>query len=34
MEIFRAIELKEARCVRVYQGEFIKDAVMHEDPVA
>ncbi|MGN4423848.1 1-(5-phosphoribosyl)-5-[(5-phosphoribosylamino)methylideneamino]imidazole-4-carboxamide isomerase [Bacillus cereus group sp. MYBK30-1] len=34
MEIFPAIDLKEGRCVRLYQGEFSKETVMNEDPVA
>ena len=34
MEIFLAIDLKEGRCVRLYQGEFSKETVMNEDPVA
>ena len=34
MEIFKAIDLKEGRCVRLYQGEFSKETVMNEDPVA
>ncbi len=29
-----AIDLKEGRCVRLYQGEFSKETVMNEDPVA
>jgi len=34
MEIFPAIDVKEGRCVRLYQGEFSKETVMNEDPVA
>ena len=34
MEIFPAIDLKKGRCVRLYQGEFSKETVMNEDPVA
>ncbi len=34
MEIFPAIDLKEGRCVRLYKGEFSKETVMNEDPVA
>ncbi|KEK23673.1 1-(5-phosphoribosyl)-5-[(5-phosphoribosylamino)methylideneamino]imidazole-4-carboxamide isomerase [Bacillus gaemokensis] len=34
MEIFPAIDLKEGRCVRLYQGEFNKETVMNENPVA
>ncbi|CAM4113853.1 1-(5-phosphoribosyl)-5-[(5-phosphoribosylamino)methylideneamino] imidazole-4-carboxamide isomerase [Bacillus manliponensis] len=34
MEIFPAIDLKEGRCVRLYQGQFQKETVMNEDPVA
>ncbi|EJS67402.1 1-(5-phosphoribosyl)-5-[(5-phosphoribosylamino)methylideneamino]imidazole-4-carboxamide isomerase [Bacillus cereus] len=34
MEIFPAIDLKGGRCVRLYQGEFSKETVMNEDPVA
>ena len=34
MEIFPAIDLKQGRCVRLYQGEFNKETVMNEDPVA
>ncbi|CAM3990884.1 MULTISPECIES: 1-(5-phosphoribosyl)-5-[(5-phosphoribosylamino)methylideneamino]imidazole-4-carboxamide isomerase [Bacillus cereus group] len=34
MEIFPAIDLKEGRCVRLYQGEFSKETIMNEDPVA
>ena len=34
MEIFPAIDLKEGRCVRLYQGEFSKETVMNDDPVA
>ncbi|MFJ8527205.1 1-(5-phosphoribosyl)-5-[(5-phosphoribosylamino)methylideneamino]imidazole-4-carboxamide isomerase [Bacillus sp. NPDC094106] len=33
MEIFPAIDLKEGRCVRLYQGEFNKETVMNENPV-
>ncbi|PFK45525.1 1-(5-phosphoribosyl)-5-[(5-phosphoribosylamino)methylideneamino]imidazole-4-carboxamide isomerase [Bacillus cereus] len=34
MEIFPAIDLKQGRCVRLYQGEFQKETVMNENPVA
>lgn len=34
MEIFPAIDLKQGRCVRLYQGEFNKEKVMNENPVA
>ncbi|EMA6342072.1 1-(5-phosphoribosyl)-5-[(5-phosphoribosylamino)methylideneamino]imidazole-4-carboxamide isomerase [Bacillus cytotoxicus] len=34
MEIFPAIDLKEGRCVRLYQGEFNKETVVNENPVA
>ncbi|HEK9100368.1 1-(5-phosphoribosyl)-5-[(5-phosphoribosylamino)methylideneamino]imidazole-4-carboxamide isomerase [Bacillus pfraonensis] len=34
MEIFPAIDLKKGRCVRLYQGEFQKETVMNENPVA
>ncbi|MBE7118763.1 1-(5-phosphoribosyl)-5-[(5-phosphoribosylamino)methylideneamino]imidazole-4-carboxamide isomerase [Bacillus cereus] len=34
MEIFPAIDVKEGRCVRLYQGEFSKETVMNENPVA
>ncbi|WP_243521277.1 1-(5-phosphoribosyl)-5-[(5-phosphoribosylamino)methylideneamino]imidazole-4-carboxamide isomerase [Bacillus pseudomycoides] len=33
MEIFPAIDLKQGRCVRLYQGEFQKETVMNENPV-
>ncbi|MGI2747878.1 1-(5-phosphoribosyl)-5-[(5-phosphoribosylamino)methylideneamino]imidazole-4-carboxamide isomerase [Bacillus cytotoxicus] len=34
MEILPAIDLKEGRCVRLYQGEFNKETVVNEHPVA
>lgn len=34
MEIFPAIDLKEGRCVRLYQGQFQKETVVNENPVA
>lgn len=34
MEIFPAIDLKQGRCVRLYQGEFQKETLMNENPVA
>ncbi|WP_459501013.1 1-(5-phosphoribosyl)-5-[(5-phosphoribosylamino)methylideneamino]imidazole-4-carboxamide isomerase [Bacillus sp. C1] len=34
MEVFPAIDLKQGRCVRLYQGEFQKETVMNENPVA
>ncbi|EOA3902872.1 1-(5-phosphoribosyl)-5-[(5-phosphoribosylamino)methylideneamino]imidazole-4-carboxamide isomerase [Bacillus cytotoxicus] len=34
MEILPAIDLKEGRCVRLYQGEFNKETVVNENPVA
>lgn len=34
MEIFPAIDLKEGRCVRLYQGQFQKETIVNEDPVA
>lgn len=34
MEIFPAIDLKQGRCVRLYQGELNKETVMNENPVA
>ena len=34
MEIFPAIDLKNGRCVRLYQGQFQQETVMNENPVA
>ncbi|HDX9577833.1 TPA: 1-(5-phosphoribosyl)-5-[(5-phosphoribosylamino)methylideneamino]imidazole-4-carboxamide isomerase [Bacillus pseudomycoides] len=34
MEIFPAIDLKNGRCVRLYQGQFQRETVMNENPVA
>lgn len=34
MEIIPAIDLKEGRCVRLYQGDFTQTTVYSEDPVA
>ncbi|MGG0238909.1 1-(5-phosphoribosyl)-5-[(5-phosphoribosylamino)methylideneamino]imidazole-4-carboxamide isomerase [Bacillus rhizoplanae] len=34
MEIFPAIDLKDGRCVRLYQGQFQQETVMNENPVA
>lgn len=34
MEIFPAIDLKNGRCVRLYQGQFQQETVMNENPIA
>ncbi|MEI4800676.1 1-(5-phosphoribosyl)-5-[(5-phosphoribosylamino)methylideneamino]imidazole-4-carboxamide isomerase [Bacillus sp. FJAT-51639] len=34
MKIFPAIDLKNGRCVRLYQGKFQQETVMNENPVA
>ena len=34
MEIIPAIDLKDGKCVRLYQGEYSKETVFAEDPVA
>ncbi|MCM3734716.1 1-(5-phosphoribosyl)-5-[(5-phosphoribosylamino)methylideneamino]imidazole-4-carboxamide isomerase [Bacillus cytotoxicus] len=34
MEIFPAIDLKNGRCIRLYQGQFQRETVMNENPVA
>lgn len=33
MEVIPAIDLKDGRCVRLYQGDFSKEQVFSEDPV-
>ena len=33
MEVIPAIDLKDGRCVRLYQGDFSKESVFSEDPV-
>ncbi|MFQ5872623.1 MAG: 1-(5-phosphoribosyl)-5-[(5-phosphoribosylamino)methylideneamino]imidazole-4-carboxamide isomerase [Dehalococcoidia bacterium] len=33
MEVIPAIDLKDGRCVRLYQGDFSKETVFSEDPV-
>ena len=33
MEIIPAIDLKDGRCVRLYQGDFSKESVFSDDPV-
>lgn len=34
MKVFPAIDLKNGRCVRLYQGKFQQETVMNENPVA
>ncbi|WP_099225335.1 1-(5-phosphoribosyl)-5-[(5-phosphoribosylamino)methylideneamino]imidazole-4-carboxamide isomerase [Listeria costaricensis] len=34
MQIYPAIDLKNGRCVRLYQGDFAQQTVVNEDPVA
>jgi phosphoribosylformimino-5-aminoimidazole carboxamide ribotide isomerase len=34
MEIIPAIDLKSGRCVRLYQGDYSKETVFSEDPIA
>jgi phosphoribosylformimino-5-aminoimidazole carboxamide ribotide isomerase len=34
MQIFPAIDLKDGKCVRLYQGDYSKETVFSEDPVA
>jgi phosphoribosylformimino-5-aminoimidazole carboxamide ribotide isomerase len=34
MEIIPAIDLKGGKCVRLYQGDYSKETVFSEDPVA
>lgn len=34
MKIFPAIDLKEGKCVRLYQGDFAQQTVVNEDPLA
>ncbi|EUJ48154.1 1-(5-phosphoribosyl)-5-[(5-phosphoribosylamino)methylideneamino]imidazole-4-carboxamide isomerase [Paenilisteria rocourtiae] len=34
MQIFPAIDLKDGRCVRLYQGDFAQETVVNPDPIA
>lgn len=34
MKIFPAIDLKDGKCVRLYQGDFQQQTVVNEDPIA
>ena len=34
MELFPAIDLRDGRCVRLYQGDYARETVYGEDPVA
>ncbi len=34
MRIFPAIDLKNGRCVRLYQGDFAQETVVNPDPIA
>ena len=33
MELFPAIDVRDGRCVRLYQGDYAQETVYHEDPV-
>jgi len=34
MEIIPAVDIRDAKCVRLYQGDYSQEIVFHEDPVA